>query len=149
MKNKTSAWRWLLNASVCALMLALDAIGYAFLQWQQDASRGLSKAPPRGSAELDAALKRLLDMFDRPSLPKPHPIPYLIDMGASYETIAKKYGWKLPDGSPDVVKVHEELQEPGKHYQPATWVHPSLASLAAEVDRQWERIASRVCHCSS
>lgn len=119
------------------LMLCLDAIGYAFIRWVQDASMGLSHARPTGSDELDSAFKHLIDVQSQRPLPHPTSVKALMDQGAPLGTIALKYGWKMEDGSPDIDKVYEELETPSTHYDPKTWVHPAHRSAMAEVEKLW------------
>lgn len=120
-----------------SMVMLLDQIGYAFRKWLQDVSLGLSSARPTGSDELDNGFKRLEELLNTRKLQPPEPVAALVARSASPQQIAKKYGWKNEDGSPNVRMVHEEIAEPGKHFDEKNWVHPAERALEEEVDRLW------------
>lgn len=55
----------------------------------------------------------------------PSPISVLRSQGVGDEQIARIYGWSNDDGEPDLEKVLEEEANPGKYYNPKTWIHPA------------------------
>ncbi|XZE33534.1 hypothetical protein SH501x_004320 [Pirellulaceae bacterium SH501] len=60
------------------------------------------------------------------------------------EQIAREYGWIDEHGEPDLAKVQEECETPGKHFDKETWTSPALKSYYGNINRQWsERIGSR------
>jgi hypothetical protein len=65
----------------------------------------------------------------------------LVSLGAPHEQIAKKYGWKDEQGHPDLIRVHQAIQDPDAFdaaFDASTWVHPVYATIEAEVAREWE-----------
>ncbi len=69
---------------------------------------------------------------------KPEPVVQLIqqDKVEAWQ-VAKIYGWVDDRGNPDPTKVQEELDKPGTHYDPKTWVHPSQKAAEVELADQW------------
>lgn len=127
-----------------SMVMLLDQLGYAFRKWLQDVSLGLSSARPTGSDEFDNALKRIEELLNTRKLQPPEPVAALVARSASPQQIAKKYGWKTEDGSPDVRKVHEEIANPGTHFNEKEWVHPAEVALNREVAMLWATREPRV-----
>ena len=126
------------------LMLVLDDIAIEFKRWMQGFSQGLSTCPPRGSEALNNALRRLKDILAERPLPPPEPLESLVKLGAPHHQIAIKYGWKTPEGAPDVERVMAAIADPAAHtIDPKTWIHPSQANAIAEADKAWEGRAPR------
>lgn len=119
-------------------VLIFDDLAVAFLKWIQDASMQLPTAPPRGSTDLHNAIDRMAKLFESHNYPKPVPLKQLLEIQmVSPRQVAIIYGWKLPDGSPDVTKVFEEQASPGTHYNSETWVHPARKAIEAEFTKEW------------
>jgi hypothetical protein len=119
-------------------VLIFDDLAAAFTRWIQEASLNQDTAPPRGNSEIHTAIERLKAAMKTNSLPKPDPIEQLINLQrVSPQQVAMIYGWKLEDGSGDTQKVFEELNKPGTHFNPETWVHPALKAEQAETDLHW------------
>jgi hypothetical protein len=131
------------DANARGIVLVVDEITRHFIKWVQDASVGLDTAPPRGSSELLNSLDRLVEQIKNNSLPKPPPITQLKQQGVSDLQIAITYGWKDETGSPDVQKVFEEIETPGTHYKPESWVHPANRVIQADIDAQWSQRSPR------
>lgn len=69
----------------------------------------------------------------------PPPMTSLVAEGVRYRQIAKIFGWYEADGiTPDERKVVEEINSPGKHFNPDTYVHPSDAKKEVDLQYQWE-----------
>jgi hypothetical protein len=116
------------------LLLIIDDLAKSFRQWLMDASLELDTAPPRGNAEMHNALLRLRDALTSQKWKQPPPIKQLYELErVSPNQIAKIYGW-----GEDVEKVFQELEKPGTHYNPETWVPPHVALEQREIDEAWE-----------
>jgi len=72
---------------------------------------------------------------------RPEPVAELVESKVPMRQIALIWGWALPDGSPDLEKVREEIATPGIHT--SKWVDPNVAKQQAERDRQ-KQIAERI-----
>jgi hypothetical protein len=72
---------------------------------------------------------------------RPEPIAELLAANVSFRQIAIIWGWRLPDGEPDVSMVREEIASPGIHT--LKWVDPNAAKADAERERQ-RKIAERI-----
>jgi hypothetical protein len=68
---------------------------------------------------------------------RPEPIRQLMSENVSRTQIAKIYGFRRPDNSPDLEKLQEEIDNPGTHYDPLTWVHPRDKQFWEEIERRW------------
>lgn len=122
-------------------MLCLDSIGREFARWVRGGSTGQSWAEPHGCPELHNAFLRLQTWLTEKKLPPPESMTLLVSLGAPHETIAKKYGWKDESGHPDLTRVHEAIRDPAAFdaaFKPSEWVHPLYATIAADVDREWQ-----------
>lgn len=118
------------------LVLAIDNLEAKLTEF---ADRQLLEAnqDPSGSPELWCAYEEVL-RAKKPYCPKrPEPIKQLVSENVPRAQIAKIYGFRRPDGSADVVKLQEEIENPGKHYQPETWVHPRDQQFWAEITAKW------------
>lgn len=121
------------------VVLAIDEFADHLNQWYTDLSFGPDHAPPDGSSLMwqawDAVVAACVPRRSRP----PESMDDLTRSNTSLAQIAKIYGWKNEDGSPDIQKVVEEQNKPGTHYDPETWVHPADRNLQASADEQWKR----------
>lgn len=120
------------------MVLLFDDLAREFFQWVQEASLGLDTAPPRGSTGLLNAIERVKASLNASRYERPAPIKQLYEVQrVSPSQIARIYGWKTEDGSEDVQKVFEEMENPGTHFDPKAWVHPAQAVEQKEVDARW------------
>lgn len=126
-----------------ALVLAIDEFEASFTRWAQDCNRRPEDTDPHGGPNLWNAYHAVKSALKPPVYPRPEPIAALANLQkVNHLQIAKIYGWYDEAGRPDVVKVEEEIQTPGTHYDPKTWVHPSRRRHEAQVAELWkERIA--------
>lgn len=69
--------------------------------------------------------------------------------GMRQNQIASIYGWVTESGEPDTNKVKEELQTPGRHYNPATWVSPEVSRNQAKFTKLWANREHRKKHISA
>lgn len=125
-------------------VLKIDAFEDVLAEWAEECDLSPEDADPRGPIKLWAAYREIAMALTEYRPRKAEPIETLITQKVSDRQIALIYGWKQPDGSPDTAKVLEEKAEPGKHYDPATWVHPSEAKAKAELDARWAQRSDRV-----
>lgn len=127
------------NSPKChSLVLAIDAFDEAFATYAENCLRAPDRTDPSGGPELWGPYHRMLEACHPKGYPKPEPIGALLVGKVSHQQIAKIYGWRTPDGALDVDKVQQEITEPGKHYQPANWVHPSELRAQAEIEQRWQ-----------
>lgn len=122
------------HAGARRLMLYVDAFAAQWVKFT-DLSQAGADVDPAGSAELWAAFNAIRDNLQPPEFKKPEPIEQLAQReNVPAWQIAKIYGW-----GEDVRKVQEELEKPGTHYDPKTWIHPSQVALDREIDQKWAR----------
>jgi hypothetical protein len=120
------------------IVMIFDDLARAFIQWLRDASMGLDTAPPRGNADMHNAFERLRLAIKPSPFPKPDPIKQLMDLQrVSPAQIAVIYGWRNESNDPDISKVYEEYENPGTHFNPASWIHPAEKAMMAEIDAHW------------
>lgn len=122
-----------------AMIVRIDVLFAEYGRFKQGIAEESPSCSPSGSDGLWQAFNRVAEVFkDHVQLPKPTSIKRLVEMEVSMQQIAAIYGWTFPDGSPDIQKVTEEIDEPGKHYDPKTWVHPARLKRQAFIDKDWE-----------
>lgn len=129
---------------VKATVLKIDAFEDALAEWAEACDLSPEDADPRGPISLWSAYREIIASLTEYRPRKAEPIETLVAQKVTDRQIAMIYGWKQPDGSPDTAKVLEEKAEPGKHYDPATWVHPSEVKVKAELDARWAQRTDRV-----
>ncbi|AMV31257.1 hypothetical protein VN12_04000 [Pirellula sp. SH-Sr6A] len=125
------------------VVMALDDFALKFARWMRAAA--VQADSPRGSVAMWEAWERVEAAFMPVNQSIPKPVKYLVDVAnAPREQIARKYGWIDEHGEPDLLKVQEEYETPGKHFDNETWTSPVLKSYYANINRQWpERVGSR------
>lgn len=130
------------------IVLKIDAFEDALAEWAEACDLTPEDADPRGSAKLWAAFREVISSLTEYRPRKAESIETLVAQKVSDRQIAMIYGWKQEDGSPDTTKVLEEKANPGTHYDPETWVHPSEMKAKAELDARWalrmDRVDARV-----
>lgn len=127
------------------LALACDSLIDQHRTWQADcvvsqASGGQGNSNPNGSDDLWRAYNLVISKIKPYQRVKaesieslraePKPVPYA--------QIAKIYGWLDENGNPDVNKVAEEIQQPGKHFDPKTWMHKNDKKYFEELAERWK-----------
>ncbi len=121
-------------------IMEIDRLCNAYETFKILASEESSLAPPYGSDDFWAAYRNICEHFNsRPNYQKPQSVSTLISQKVGPLQIATIYGWKKPDGAPDVDKVTDEINKPGTHYKPETWVHPAKAIKQRSIDVEWNR----------
>lgn len=110
-------------------VMVLDRLAEAYSAFKRGISEESPSCSPSGTDSLWRAYASLIELQKQNlNVQKPIPIAQLVAERVSHIQIANIYGWKTEDGSPDVYKVAEEIESPGKHYDPSTWVSPALKS---------------------
>lgn len=125
------------------VVMALDDFALKFARWMRAAA--VQADSPRGSIAMWEAWERVEAAFMPVNQVQPKPVKYLVDVAnAPREQIAREYGWIDEHGEPDLVKVQEEYEKPGTHYDRETWISPAMKGYYANVNRLWsERIGTR------
>jgi hypothetical protein len=124
------------NVDARPIMLAIDTFAMAYAKFNQECSASIT---PGGKTDLLwTALNRIAETASQKFTPtKPQSVASLFKAGVTYSQIATIYGWMLDDGTPDGSKVSEELENPGIHYNPDTWVSPAVASRLKTINKDW------------
>lgn len=119
------------HAGAQRLMLHVDKFAAAWLEFT-DLSRAGADIDPAGSSTLWAAYTEIRRNLKPVEYRLPEPIEQLVrrEMVPTWQ-VAKIYGWE------NVNWVQEELDKPGTHYDPKTWVHPSKAAEDKELADKW------------
>ena len=127
------------------LVIEIDHFDGAFQRWEEGVTANSESTNPGGTSELWNAWRSLVAQANRKVVRKlPTPIRELIEVQkVSDRQIAVQYGWFRADGTVDVAKVREELESPGTHYSPETWVHPSDARRQKQANELWAKRVSR------
>ncbi|WP_146676398.1 hypothetical protein [Pirellula sp. SH-Sr6A] len=125
------------------VVMALDDFALKFARWMRAAA--VHADCPRGSVAMWKAWERVEAAFMPVNLSLPKPVEHLVDSeNAPREQISREYGWIDERGEPDLVKVQEEYEIPGKHFDKETWTSPALKNYYANINRQWsDRFGSR------
>jgi len=124
------------------LVLATDQMIDAWFKWAEAVSTArmgeYDYASRPDAPQAWTAFDHLLTLLEGRRYPIPESIERLIsEPGITHSQIASIYGWTLPDGSWDLDKVKEELQTPGRHYNPARWVSPEIARHQEKFNKLW------------
>lgn len=119
------------------IILALDAFAAEWESFLTARDMSPESVHPSGTPELWTLLREFRRSFTTRPRRLPEPIRDLIELpDMSNETICKIYGFLDENRSPDYAKLQEEIRNPGTHYDPTTWVHPSDK-------KHWDKIESR------
>jgi hypothetical protein len=119
------------------LVLAIDDFDDELQRFAERSSVAPDATDPHGGNSLWAAYGVMLKGKTPPRPHKIEPIAQLLAERVDRQQIAKIYGWRHPDGSPNLDKLQEEINEPGKHYDPATFVHPKDKKFWEGVEEKW------------
>jgi hypothetical protein len=138
------------DVSAYDLVLVVDQFDDTFSAWGEQCQRNPDLADPSGSPEVWGAWQALLKVLPERKFPLPEPIGQLLNNKppATRRYIAKAYGWYDDAGNPDEIKVQEEIIEPGKHFDPETWVHPSRKRFIADLEKKWVERGTRLASLS-
>ncbi len=121
------------------LMIRIDQFAIAYMKYIRSLNQQDSPNPQKGLDDVWRALGHIREQASQThTTRKPQPIALLVKSGVSYDQIASIYGWMLEGSSVgDTQKVIEELEAPGTHYNPDTWVDPALRFRQVEIDKEW------------
>lgn len=122
-------------------VIAIDRFADELDRWMDAAQVRPETTNPGGSQQLWESWRNAVKAATTViNLRKPEPIKDLFERDrVSLAQIAKIYGWFTSEGSPDIQKVSEELENPGAHYDPKTWQHPSHITRARHFAEQWAK----------
>lgn len=120
-------------------ILEVDRFADELDRWINAAETRPETTNPSGSQQLWEAWRRIVKAATaQVAHRKPEPIKDLFERdGVSLQQIAKIYAWFNEFGAPDVQKVSEELANPGTHYDPTTWRHPSQVNHERQMAEKW------------
>lgn len=126
------------------IILAVDQFEDALATWAEDCDISPEDTDPRGTQSLWIAWGEIFEVLKTRQARKPEDIRTLVAEKVSDRQIAMIYGWKDESGEFDLQKVREEKANPGTHYNPETWVHPSEVRMAEEVEAKWKDRQHRI-----
>jgi hypothetical protein len=105
-----------------------------------DLARADADVNPAGDSQLWSTYETIRSATKKLSFKLPEPIDQLLNREkVPAPQVALIYGFLHADGTPDVNMVQAELEKPGTHFDPKTWVHPSQKSHDAEIARAWAK----------
>jgi hypothetical protein len=135
-----------IEESAYPLVLAIDHLDDTFLAWADMCVQAADRADPAGSPEVWGAWTVVLQECTLRTYSLPEPISALTGAKppVAPNQIAKIYGWYDENGQPDTQKVQEEVTEPGKHFKPKEWVHPSQRRFQEQKRKEWAERAKRL-----
>lgn len=120
------------------MIIAIDSLFAEYGKFKKGIAEESPSCSPSGTDGLWRAYLAVRETFKQAvPLSKPLPIKQMMNDGVSLNQIATIYGWFDENGAPDVLKVTEEMETPGTHYNPKTWVHPALAKRQERIDKEW------------
>lgn len=121
-----------------SMIIWIDNLFNEYARFKRGISEESPSCSPSGTDGLWRSFLNVKEVFKQISpLSKPLPVSRMIADGVSLNQIATIYGWLNEDGSPDCLKVTEEIEKPGTHYDPKNWVHPALAKRQELIDKEW------------
>jgi len=122
-------------------VLALDDFWESIAKWAGDIQRTPESSDPSGGRSVWQHLSLVNEALRLRSWKRVEPIQQLVAEKVPHPTIAKIYGWITETGVPDVVKVQEEIDKPGRHLNWATWKHPEQKIYESRIEKRWvERV---------
>jgi hypothetical protein len=121
------------------LMIRIDQFALVYMKYQRSLNQQDSPNPQKGLGDVWRALGDIREQASQThNTRNPQPIALLAKQGVGYDQIAAIYGWTIEGSSVgDTQKVIEELEAPGTHYNPDTWVDPALRFRQVEIDKEW------------
>lgn len=123
------------------IILALDDLGAEWAAFLDAREIARESVRPSGTPELWARYRDVKRAFALPTKRLPEPIRDLMELNppAGDVQICRMYGFLHDDGSPDFIKLREEKDKPGTHYDAKTWVHPADRRRMAELNERWAK----------
>lgn len=114
----------------------IDSFAKAYEKFIRDAV--VEVASPSGTDAVWTAWDHVRQAFIMTRSGKPRAIKHLIEVDKAPEwQIAAIYGFVNEAGEPDVIKVSEEYEKPGTHYNPDTWISPADVKKQKLADEEW------------
>ena len=105
-----------------------------------DLARADADVNPAGDSQLWSTYETIRSATKKLQFKLPEPIDQLLNREkVPAPQVALIYGFLHSDGTPDVNMVQAELEKPGTHFDPKTWIHPSQKSHDAEIARAWAK----------
>lgn len=121
-----------------SMIIWIDNLFSEYAKFKRGIAEESPSCSPSGTDGLWRAFLNVKEVFKQTApLSRPLPISRMITDNVSLNQIATIYGWLNDDGSPDCLKVTEEIEKPGTHYNPEKWVHPALAKRQELIDKEW------------
>ena len=124
-------------------VLAADKFREAFEQWETAMEIPDTPADPSGSFDMRQTLTAMEQSVAPRRKTRVESPAELERQRVPHAQIAKIYGWRQPDGMPDIAKVEEELSKPGTHFDADTFVEPNDRQREDELAALWEKRANR------
>lgn len=117
------------------VVLAIDRVDEEYVRWLEQVDIDPDLTDPSGTRELWGRWQVVVDELDAAErqYPLPEPIESLLHTGVGDAQIAEIYGWPREDAR----KVREERDNPGTHFNPKTWQHPSLVRRLKACEEAW------------
>ncbi len=129
--------------SARAIVLALVEFWADIQAWAAGCHQDQANTDPSGGRKLWHHLDAIREAVRVKHWPQIEPIQQLVAERVKPEQIARMYGWYLPNGSPDVVKVQREIDNPGSQMNWETWVHPEQRTLDHKTNLLWDAHCKR------
>jgi hypothetical protein len=124
------------------MVQALDVVDQLLTRFVQAEQIVAGSQRPDGGHALDDAFKGLFAARRKPRVKRqPTPIKQLQAEGVFPSQIAKIYGWYLLDGNtrrPDIEKLQQEIDQPGRHYNADTWESPEDVKYWRQMQEWWD-----------
>lgn len=127
------------------LVMAVDGFIDEVFAWYQALNRQDTQAAPDGSIAMWNAMDHFANAMREKAYRLPEPLSQLVTSKPpiSYAQMARMYGFFDAAGNPDTLKLSEEIDEPGRHYDPKTWVHPDKAEDQRRLETLWIERSSK------
>jgi hypothetical protein len=120
------------------LVRAVDVFDDEFTKFGQAARDQAVRVHPGGSVQLWGAFGNLQRARVRQRWERPTPLRQMITNNTNHDQILKEYHWVHFGPSRGEEMIQEELDKPGTHYNPATFVHPRQVAYEKELSAWWE-----------
>ncbi len=121
-----------------SMIIWIDTLFAEYSKFKRGIAEESPSCSPSGTDGLWRAFLNVKEVFKQIApLSRPLPVSRMIADSVSLNQIATIYGWLNEDGSPDCLKVTEEIEKPGTHYDPKKWIHPALAKRQELINKEW------------
>lgn len=127
-KFQESAWR---------VVFALDKFVDAVFEWARNINSDTRKNSPQGSPEMWSAWQMIERSLIEPRFGKVESIRQLIAERVERPQICRMYGFVDEYDRPDITKLEEEIESPGKHT--TGWEHPDAVRYRNEMHERWQQ----------